>query len=399
MKYKLYGDGVHDDAPAIQELLDSGRSLVYLPAPEKNYLIGRTLLIHSGQELRLDRFTLIRLAAGSNCTMLENAGQRDWDRDICVSGGIWDMDHSRQWPNPYHFANPVTGLLDRDLRERAGFDCTKRLYFDSYCGHCLLFNSIRGFTLRDMTIRNPVVYGAQLAFIEDFTVENICFDYTEGSPKLWNMDGVHFEGGCRNGLIRNLKGACHDDLVALTADDDIHGPIDNIVVDGIWAEGSHSAVRLLSYKTPVTNIRISNIFGTYYVYCINISKYHGTPEDRGIYENIVIDNVCASICPGTADVPGNYEPLIVVKPELRISSLVLSNIYRKESVCPTPTIGIGRDTEIGSLTVRNARQQNLTGKPFPFLSSAAEIGRMTLSEIDCGGDELLENTGRIMSRG
>ncbi len=395
MKHTLYGDGVRDDAPAIQELLDSGSNLVYLPAPEKNYLIGRTLLIHSGQELRLDRFTLVRLAPGSNCTMLENADQRNWDRDICVCGGVWDMDHSKQWPNPYHFPNPVTGLLDRDLRARAGFDPTKRLFFDSYCGHCFRFNSIRGFTLRDVTIRNPVVYGVQLAYIEDFTVENICFDYTEGSPKLWNMDGVHCEGGCRNGLLRNLKGACHDDLVALTADDDIHGPLDNIRVDGIWAEGSHSAVRLLSYKTPISNVHISNIFGTYYVYCINVSKYSGEPEDRGIYENIVIDNVYASICPGTVDVPGNYEPLIVIKPELHISGLVLSNIYRRESVCPTPTVGIGRDTVIGSLTIRNARQLNLTGRPFPFLQNAADIGRLTMSDIDCGDDAMLENTGNI----
>ena len=47
--YMLYGDGVHDDAPAIQELLDSGISAVVLPAPAKNYAIGSTLVIHSGQ--------------------------------------------------------------------------------------------------------------------------------------------------------------------------------------------------------------------------------------------------------------------------------------------------------------------------------------------------------------
>ena len=33
--YKLYGDGIHDDAPAIQEMLDSGISAVILPVPEK----------------------------------------------------------------------------------------------------------------------------------------------------------------------------------------------------------------------------------------------------------------------------------------------------------------------------------------------------------------------------
>ena len=66
MKYKLYGDGVHSDLPAIQEMLDSGMSLVYLPVPEKNYLIDGTIFINSNQELRLDRYTVIRLADNSS---------------------------------------------------------------------------------------------------------------------------------------------------------------------------------------------------------------------------------------------------------------------------------------------------------------------------------------------
>ena len=53
--HRLYGDGIRDDWPAIQELLDSGVSCVYLPPPEKCYVIGKTLRIHSNQELRLDR--------------------------------------------------------------------------------------------------------------------------------------------------------------------------------------------------------------------------------------------------------------------------------------------------------------------------------------------------------
>ena len=45
----LYGDGIHDDYEAIQELLDSGNCLVSLPMPTKNYLISKTLRVHSNQ--------------------------------------------------------------------------------------------------------------------------------------------------------------------------------------------------------------------------------------------------------------------------------------------------------------------------------------------------------------
>ncbi len=72
MSLRLYGDGIHDDTAAIQARLDNGDSLIYLPPPVKYYTISKTLLLHSGQELRLDRFSVIRLAPQSNCCMLSN---------------------------------------------------------------------------------------------------------------------------------------------------------------------------------------------------------------------------------------------------------------------------------------------------------------------------------------
>ena len=68
--YKLYGDGIHDDFPAIQEMLDSGSCEVILPAPAKNYLITQTLVLSSNTRLVLPRFATIRLADGANCPMV-----------------------------------------------------------------------------------------------------------------------------------------------------------------------------------------------------------------------------------------------------------------------------------------------------------------------------------------
>lgn len=395
MTHTLYGDGVHDDYPAIQEMLDSGAGLVYLPPAQACYRISKTLKIHSNQEFRLDRYTRIKLLENSNCSMMENADPEHWDTNICISGGIWDMNHSQQRPNPLHYPDPATGLTVGQSKEKNHYDPEKRLFHNIYYGHCFRFNSIRQFTFRGLTIENPVVFGAQLAYVENFTVEDIFFDYYEGSPKLWNLDGVHCEGGCKNGVIRNLKGTCHDDMVALCADDDVHGPIENITVDGIYAENTHSAVRLLTYKSVVKNIHITNVYGTFYVYGINFSKYWGTPEDRGIYQDIVVDNVYASVCKGTVDVPGNYEPLIVVKEELNVSNLVINNVYRRESVCATPTIQIGGRTRVENLSISNCGQVNATQAPFPFLRNFGEIGSLTLSNVACGGDKRLVNEGNI----
>lgn len=394
MKTILYGDGVHDDYPAIQELLDSGSCCVALPAPKEHYIIGKTLKIHSNQELRLDRFALIRLADHANCSMLENASPKSYDKNISVSGGIWDMNHRHQWANPYHFPMP-NGLTAEQEQEKAGFCKNGRLFFEGYSGMCFRFNSIRTFVFRDVTIRNPVVYGIQMAYVEDFTVENLCFDYTEGSPKLWNMDGVHCEGGCRNGVIRNLKGACHDDLVAITSDDGIYGPIDNITVNGIYAYGCHSAVRLLSVRTPISNIRISDVFGSFYVYAVMMSQYYQAKDARGIMRNIRIENLCASICEGTKDVPGNYESLIAIKSGLDIDGLIVDGLYRDESRCPLPSIEIESGAKITQLCIRHVHQRNSTGTGFPVLRNAGQIEGFCLSDISSGGDAVLKNTGEI----
>ena len=44
-EFTLYGDGIHDDTDAIQELIDSGVCEVSLPVPKKLYLISRPLEI------------------------------------------------------------------------------------------------------------------------------------------------------------------------------------------------------------------------------------------------------------------------------------------------------------------------------------------------------------------
>lgn len=394
MKQILYGDGIHDDYPAIQELLDSQISCVYLPAPSVHYTISSTLRIHSNQQLKLDAFTRIVLADQSNCSMLENAEPESYNSNICVDGGIWDMNHRNQWPNPYHFANPL-GQKYADRVRELSFSPDNRLFIQAYSGHCFRFNSIHGLIFRNITLVNPVVYGAQFAYVDNFTVENITFDYTEGSPKLWNMDGVHFEGGCKNGVVRNLKGACHDDLVAITSDDSINGDIENISVDNIMAEGCHSAVRMLSVRHRVRNIHISNVYGSYYVYCICMTKYYDAPGVLGHFENISLDHIYASFCKGTIDVPGNYGPLIHIGQEVVIPRLSVHHLIREEAVCPTPTMEIEKNTEIGSLYLSHLHTVNRTAAPIDTIVNGGTIRRLTLIGCSSGTDRLVVNNGVI----
>ena len=72
MEHILYGDGIHDDYPAIQDMIDSGVCEVSLPAPKKHYLISETLVLPSNFKLVLPRFAEIKLADGANCLMVKN---------------------------------------------------------------------------------------------------------------------------------------------------------------------------------------------------------------------------------------------------------------------------------------------------------------------------------------
>ena len=145
----LHGDGAHDDTAAIQARLDAGTSCVYLPPPSKEYLISKALVIGSGQELRLDRFTRIRLAPGSDTPMLVNKGVKSGDRHIAVTGGIWDYDNTRQSPNPHQarFLDPP-----REPKLPKSFDP------DFHLGVIIRLDNVKDLVVRGLTLRNPTTY-------------------------------------------------------------------------------------------------------------------------------------------------------------------------------------------------------------------------------------------------
>ena len=170
----LYGDGIHDDYPYIQELLDSGICEVSLPAPKVCFLISKALKIHSNQALKLPRFATIRLADNANCDMIENADWDNWNENVLIEGGIWDMNHKNQYPNPFHFPDKF-GKKIRDYSIECGYDpkTSKTFRKNIYTGKCMRFCRVKNFTIKNITILNPVNFGIQVAYIEDFTFKDI----------------------------------------------------------------------------------------------------------------------------------------------------------------------------------------------------------------------------------
>jgi len=184
----IIGDGLHDDTVGIQALLDAGTSAVYLPPPPKEYLISRTLRLHSGQTLRLDPFTVIRLAPRSDTVMITNDDHDKGNESIALIGGIWDMDNRQQAPNPF----PAMG----QAALTTPYDPAR------FIGVLMRFNRVRNLTLQGLTLRDPTTFGAQLGNLYQFTVRDITFDYRhhlqgdgQQSPRQGQRTGQIGHGG------------------------------------------------------------------------------------------------------------------------------------------------------------------------------------------------------------
>lgn len=367
----LAGDGVTDDTAAIQARLDAKISCVYLPPPAKCYLISRPLELHSEQELRLDRYSVVRLAPKSDCHMVINRNWRTGDRRITVTGGIWDFNNLGQSPNP-HMTMHCNPPYKTEIPEK--FD---RNFFH---GEIFTFDKVENLVIRGLTLRNPTTYGIQMTRTSYFLVDDISLDYTTWNPSPLNLDGIHLDGGCHHGRISNIRGTALDDMVALNSADWIcsayEGPVHDIDIDGIYADYSHSAVRMLAAGTSVSRVTVRNVHGNFYVYAIGLTR-HFRSKPRGRFDDIVIENVFASkaVTPEGIGSRQAY-PLIWVEDGADVGSLSIRNFVRNERNYPTPSISVSKDATVERLTVRDCRQTSSIEKPVKFLSISGSVEKL-----------------------
>ncbi|MDA3925042.1 MAG: glycosyl hydrolase family 28-related protein [Kiritimatiellae bacterium] len=270
------GDGVQDDAAAIQRALDSDAATVAIPAG--TYRIGQTLLVGSGTTVQADAQAVIRLADGAgtnvNTFLISNRHPVRGDKNIVVAGGIWDGNNAHN-----------TRGADGDM--------------SGYTGTAINFINVTNLALRSLTVRNPDAFSIRVGEVEDFLIEDITLDHSVIRP---NQDGVHVGGFSKRGIIRRIK-AIHpntpnDDMIALNADDDVLrvlnlgmklGPITDILVDDVQAEGAYNFVRLLSNGSLINNITVRNVTGSCRTYAVNINRWRFA-IGAGEIHNVLLEN-------------------------------------------------------------------------------------------------------------
>lgn len=357
----------------LQEKLNK-KGDVYIPDGE--YFISRSLVIYDNTRLSLAMNAVIKLVDGANCVMLKNSLCRVGENcNITVEGGIWD---------------------GNNLGQKRGKQEDGRPY---YMGMVFLFDGVRNLTIKDVMVKDPNAYAMTLKGVEDFTVENITFDF---NMKTLNMDGVHVQGPAKNGYIRNIKGATNDDMVALNCDDGYddgeksvisQGEIQNIVIDGLFAENGYTGIRLLSCGSKMTNISIRNLFGTYRFHGISFTHHNIIPGAPIWFDNIDISNVYCSKPPqdaikdktcietldsfygqGTHDLAVTSTPIILFAEGVVCGSVSIKHLHRDEyAETKAYTIQIEKNVKVERLILHDLSQRWHIGEEQPLILNEGDV--------------------------
>ncbi|MDR2704831.1 MAG: hypothetical protein LBC02_03540 [Planctomycetaceae bacterium] len=390
---QLVGDGVADDTQAIQAMLDSGNKIVSLPPPVKHYVISKPLRIHSDQTLKLDAATVIRLADGSDNYMLVNADPDNGNKNIVISGGIWDGNNIK--------INHAKGNRNRVHPHQF------------FIGSVFLLMNIENLRVEKLTVKDPEKFGIHLGACRKFTVDGITFDYNAKEP---NMDGVHLQGGCSEGVVTNIKGNTYDDMIALNADDGEYweitqGAITDIKIDGVWATNCFRAVRFLSTGTPIKRISISNIFGSYFRNTIAFTHWRLDLTEQPRFEDIAINNIFTAKVTdkellgklGREDQRQTFA-IIGIEGRLSFNHLTISNVFRTEWMPnAAPTIRVQQGTVIETLRLHNIQQTNMTDIPLIFFYNDASILQLFIDGVVIREKEVeksipTKGNGRVLHR-
>ncbi len=341
----------------LQDLLSGGSGIVVIP--DGDYLISKTLRIPNDTKVICSPRARLRLADGANCPIISNVDRgREFSRNITIEGGVWDGNNLNQ--------------------QRA--KCSKDIPLGGF-GQFIVFTYVKNLTLRGMTIKDPESFAIQLTAVEEFTVEDLFFDFNKQRP---NMDGIHVNGFARNGLIRNLKGETHDDMVALNSDEGKDYcdccDIENVTIENVYggADG-WTGVRLLSRAATVRNIAIRNLYGGYKFNGVSFTHWgpDGESADYGRFDNILLDGIYAYCCRKTGQGHGG---IIWFQPYLRhVGRVACRNVFRSDppdNLNSVHTIEIGEGVEIDTLEIRSLHQSVPDGKPPMLVATSARIANL-----------------------
>ena len=358
----------------IQALLDK-RGIVTLPEP-RDYIIEKTLIIHSNTRFELSPGARLIAAPLSRCALIENEHFRGGGRDenIEIIGGIFDGNcDAMGLDGEYEAIHRLDDPYSPDL----------------FKGKLMRFAHADNIALEKLTVKDPVSYGVQIADARGFLTRDIRFDY---NYHFGTTDGIHINGPAYDGVIENLFGTTNDDMVSLTTIDEPHaevttGEIVNVYIHNISAKNGYSGVRLLSAGGfDIRCVHINGVWGDYRHNAVLVSHHYTRPGTPIYFDDIIIEHVHASKsetplpddCFTYWEKEAMHAPVIWFEKGIYVGNATLRDISRFErsKVTDAYLIRLDKGANIDRLVLENVTQRNAEGVTAPFVKNEATIGEL-----------------------
>ena len=400
----LQTGGGTDDTTALQTLITAANAAGGGTVVVDGVALVSTLQLGSGVTLTgLGSNTGLFQVAGTSAPLIRNSN--------IVSGPTAPTDSNITVRDIYLNGN----------RDGAGFHGNATRQRDAAGKYlpCVQMFGVSGLTVENVTVKDPPCFNFWLCNADHFKFSNIKF--VNSSPASnYNNDGIHLNGYCTYGYITNIRGQTNDDFIALNADDSYFtgssfdfgqgatgatiGPINNIVVDGMFMEGGISGLRIASTVSRIDQILIRNLSGTCQTQVIlvdNMPSLSGSGSGAGNVGSVSIDGINTVvnfsngfITPYYIDIRGNIE------------NLTIRNLNRQNSTVPVgqtayPTLwqesGTIQQLNISDLFLRDS---DSTHDPTSHVKLNGTVTNLNLNGVSwlqtyAGTGFLLDGTGTL----
>lgn len=293
LEYGAKGDGVTNDAPAIQKAIDgcssAGGGRVLLPGGHV-YRSG-SLVLKSDVELHLEMGAVLK--ASDSLEDFNPSGGKSPELKEVAEPTYSMCDYSGKPTLFFLYAKDcenvaVTGFGKIDGNEGIFYGNVSPWHIDGsfYPRVPLLFlENVRHLTLHQVTLTGSAFWTTHLVGCSDVLIDGIRI---LNNLRLANCDGIDPDH-CNNVRITNCHIQCADDCIVFknTADAMEYGPCENIVVSGCTLISTSAAIKFGSEsEAPFRNITVENC-------CISRTNRAVSLQirDKGSIENVIFSNL------------------------------------------------------------------------------------------------------------
>ena len=367
--------GGTDDTQLIQEILDRAPKLGSLKLVVDGAILVKGLKVHSNTTIEcMNSNCGFFLADNSDQPIIRNADPSGTERknhNITFIGGTYNGNSAKQ------------SLITMTMKLPPGKNWT--VAFALY--------GVEQVTMRDITIQDMCTIAVHFSNWRRVTCENV-FIHLSDKPIPFNC-GIQFQGPGQFLSMRNIHGNPGDDIIALNADD-YHsdwnkkgefalnnffgpnvsfGPITDVDIEGVFIDGGHNGIRIMSRVSRVDRVSIRNVQGTFTKYGFFISPGWRPGGNLG---NITFENI------DMRPLEPDFGPLpFVFLVQGNVEQLTLRNIRSHLPVDSRPLVWVQPSSDIGVLRVEGISlyQTNPHAAQTPAIQVDGHIGLLSVNDV------------------